>query len=93
MRGKWIRLRNEDLYDLNSSPNVIRVIQSRRIRCAGHVARMGDRKGTYRILVRTDGKRSLGRPGRRWGNNIKMELQEVGWGGKDWIVLTQDKDR
>jgi hypothetical protein len=96
MRGKWRRLHNEELYNLNSSPNVVHVVKSRRkIRvCAGHVARMGDRKCTYRILVRrTDGKRSLGRLRRKWENNIKMDLQEVGWGGKDWIVLTQDKDR
>jgi hypothetical protein len=79
--GEWRRLHNEELNDLYSSPNIIRVIKSRRMRLAGHVARMGEKRGVYRILVgRPEGRRSLGRPRRRWEDNIKMYLQEVGWG-------------
>ena len=64
------------------------------MRWAGHVARMGERRGVYRILVgKTEGKRSLGRPRRRWDDNIKMDLQEVGCGGIGWIHLAQDRDR
>ena len=60
----------------------------------GHVARMGERRGVYRVLVRKpEGKRPLGRPRRRWKDNIKMDLQEVGGGGMDWIDLAQDRDR
>jgi hypothetical protein len=78
---EWRRLHNEELYDLYSSPNIIRVTRSRRIRLAEHVARMGDRRSAYRVLVgRPDGKRLLGRSRRRWEDNIKMDLQEVGWG-------------
>jgi hypothetical protein len=89
--GEWRRLHNEELNDLYSSPN-IRVIKSRRIRWAGHEACMGKR-GAYRILVgRPEGRRPLGRPRRRWEDNIKMNLQEVGW-GMDWIELAQDRDR
>jgi hypothetical protein len=81
VRGEWRRLHNEELHDLYSSPNVIRVIKSRRMRWAGYVARMGDRRGAYRVLVgRPGGKRPLGRPRLRWEDNINMYLQEVGWG-------------
>ena len=77
-----------------SPPNIVRVIKSRRVRWAGHVARMGDRRSVFRVLVRKpEGKRSLGRPRRRWKDNIKMDLQEVGCGGTDWIELAQDRDR
>jgi hypothetical protein len=76
----WRKLHNEELNDLYSSPNTIRVIKSRRMRWR-HVARMGQKRGAYRILVgRLEGKRPLGRPRRRWEDNIKMDLQEVGWG-------------
>jgi hypothetical protein len=79
--GEWRRLHNEELNDLYSSPNIIRVIKSRRKRWAGHVARMGEKKGAYRILVmRPEGRRPLGKPKRRWEDNIKMDLQELGWG-------------
>jgi hypothetical protein len=79
--GEWRRLHKELLYDLYSSPNIIWVIKSRRMRWAGHVARMGEKRGAYRILVgRPEGRRTLGRPRRRWEDNIKMDLQEVGWG-------------
>jgi hypothetical protein len=79
--GEWRRLRNEELNDLYSSPTIIRVIKSRRMRWAGHIARMGVWRDAYRILLgRPEGRRPLGRPRRRWENNIKMDLQEVGWG-------------
>jgi hypothetical protein len=74
----WRRLHNEELNDLYSSPN-IRVIRSRKMRRAGHVARMGDRRGAYSILVRKpEGMRQLGRPRHRWEDNIKLHIQEVG---------------
>jgi hypothetical protein len=77
--GEWRRLHNEELYDLYSSPNIIRVIKSRRMRWAGHVACMGEGRGAYRVLVgRPEGRRPLGRNRRRWEDNIKMDLQEVG---------------
>jgi hypothetical protein len=79
--GEWRRLHNEELNDLYSSPNIIGVIKLRRMRWAGHVARMWEKRGAYRILVRSpEGRRPLGRPRRRWEDNIKMKLQEVAWG-------------
>jgi hypothetical protein len=92
--GEWRRLHNEKLNDLYSSPNIIRVIKSRRMRWAGHVARMGEGRGAYRVLVgRPEGRKPRGRPRRRWEDNIKMDLQEVGWMGMDWIDMAQDRDR
>jgi hypothetical protein len=92
--GEWRRLHNEELNDLDSSPNIIRVIKSRRLRWAGHVARMGAERGAYRILVgRPEGRRPLGRPRRRWEDNIKTDIREVGWGDMNWIELAQDRDR
>ena len=92
--GEWRRLDNEELNDLYSSPNNVRVIKSRRMRWAGHVARMGEERGVYRVLVgKPEGKRPLGRPRRRWVDNIRMDLQEVGCGYMDWIGVAQDRDR
>ena len=92
--GEWWRLHNEELTDLYSSPNIVRVIKARRMRWAGHVARMGEERGAYRVLVgKPEGKRALGRPRRRWVDNIRMDLQEVGYGSVDWIGLPQDRDR
>jgi hypothetical protein len=92
--GEWRKLHNEELNDVYSSPNIIRVIKSRRMRWVGNVARMGEKRGAYRILVgRPEGRRPHGRPGRRWEDNIKMDLQEVGWEGMNWIELAQDRDR
>jgi hypothetical protein len=79
--GEWRRLHNEELNDLYSSPNIIRVIKSRRIRWAGHVARTVEKRIAYRILVgRPEGRLPLGTPRRRWEDTIKMDLQGVGWG-------------
>jgi hypothetical protein len=81
--GVWRKLHNKELYALYSSPNIIRVIKSIRLRWAGHVARMGERRGAYRALVgKPEGRRPLERPRRRWEDNIKMGLQEVGCGGR-----------
>jgi len=81
VRGEWRKLHNEELNDLYCSPNIVRVIKSRRIRWAGHVARMGEGRGVYRVLVwKPEGKRPLVRTRRRWEDNIKMDLQEVGSG-------------
>jgi hypothetical protein len=92
--GEWIRLHNEKLNDLHSSTNNLRVIKSRRMRWAGHVAYMGERRGVHRVLVgKYEGMRPPGRPRSRWENNIKTNLQEVGCGGVDWIELVQDRDR
>ena len=92
--GEWRRLHNEELNDLYSSPNTVRVIKSRRMRWAGHVARMGEERGVYRVLEgKPEGKRPLVRPRRRRVDNIRMDLQEVGCGYMDWIGLAQDRDR
>ena len=91
---EWSKLHNEELNVLYSSPTIMRVIKSRRMRWAGHVARIGEGRGVYRVLVgKPGGKRPLGRPRRRWEGNIKMGLQEVGCGDRDWIGLAQDRDR
>ena len=82
------------IYDLYCSPNIVRVIKSRRMRWAVHVARTGEERGVYSVLVgKPEGKRPLGRPMRRWVDNIRMDLQEMGFGYVDWIGLAQDRDR
>jgi hypothetical protein len=91
---EWRKLHNEELSVLYSSPNIFRVIKSRRMRWAGHVARMGEGRGVYRVLVgKPEVKIPLGRPWHRWEDNIKMDLQEVGCGCMDWIELAQDRNR
>ena len=92
--GEWRKLHNVELIDLYSLPNIVRVVKSRRMRWAGYVARMGQGKGVYRVLVgKPEGKRPLGRPRRRWEDNIKMDLQEVEGGCEDRLELAQDRDR
>jgi len=91
--GEWRKLHNKELSDLYSLPNIVRVVKSR-MRWAGHVVRMGQGRGVYRVLVwKPEGKRPLGRPRRRWEDNIKMDLQQVGGGCGDWMELAQDRDR
>jgi hypothetical protein len=86
VKGEWRKLHNEELNDLYSLPNIVRVVKSRRKRWAGHVARMGEDRGVHRVLVgKSEGKRSLGRPRRRWEDNIKMDLQEDGEARGDWM--------
>ena len=92
--GEWRKLHNEELSDLCCSPNILQVIKSRRMRWLGHVACRGEGKGMYRVLVgKPEEKKELGRFRCRWEDNIKMDLQEVGCGGMDWIKLAQDRDR
>jgi hypothetical protein len=89
----WRKLHNEELHNLYYLPSIIRMIKSKRIRWTGHVARMGAKRNTYMLLVaKVEGKRPLGRPRRRWVDNIKMDLREIGWYGMDWIDLAQDRD-
>jgi hypothetical protein len=88
--GEWRKLHNEKLNDLYSLPNIVWVVKSRRMRWAGHVARMGEETVVHRLLVgKPEGKRPLGRPRRRWKDNIKMDVQEV---RGDWMELAQDRD-
>jgi hypothetical protein len=92
--GEWRKLHNKELCDLYSSPSIIRMIKSRRMRWAGHVARMGEKRNAYRLLMgKSEGKRPLGRPRRKWVDNIKRDLGEVGWGDVDWIGLAKDRNR
>jgi len=91
--GEWEKLHNEELSDLYSLPNTVRVVKSRSVRWAGHVVRMGEGRGVHRILVgKPERKRPLGRPRCRWQDNIKTDLQEVGGGCEDWMELAQDRD-
>jgi hypothetical protein len=92
--GGWRKLHNEELCDLYSSPSIIIIIKSRRMKWAGHVARMGENRKAYRLLGgKPEGKIPLGRPRRRWVDNIKMDLLEIDWGGVDWTGLAQDRDK
>ena len=94
MLRRVFELYNEELNDMYSLPSIVRVVKSRRMRWAGHVARMGDDRDVYRVLVgKPEGKRPLGRPSRRWEDNIKIDLEEVGGGRGDWMELAQDRDR
>jgi hypothetical protein len=83
--GGWRKLHDEELHGLYSSPSIVNVIKARRMRWAGHVARMGE--------VRPEGRRPLGRPRRRWEDKIKMDLREIGFGDVDWIHLARDRDK
>jgi hypothetical protein len=90
--GSWRKLHNGELHDLYSSSNIVRVIKSRRMRWAGNVACMGEGRGVYRVLVgRPEGNRPLGRPWRRWEDNIKVDLRKIGIDGANWIQLAQDR--
>jgi hypothetical protein len=90
--GSWRKSHDCELHSLYSSPNIVRVIKSRRMRWAGHVACRGEGRGVYRVLVgRLEGKRPLERPRRRWEDNIKMDLREIGIDGANWIRLAQNR--
>jgi hypothetical protein len=92
--GGWRKPHNEELHGLYSSPSIVSVIKTRRMRWARHVACMGEVRGAYNILVcKPVGRRPLGRPRHRWEDNIKMDLGEIGFGDVDWILLAQDRDR
>jgi hypothetical protein len=92
--GGWRKLHNEELQNLHCLPSIIRIVKSRRMRWAWHVTQMGETRNAYRILVgKPEGKIPLGRSRRRWEDNIRMDLREIGWGGMDWIGLAQDRDR
>jgi hypothetical protein len=90
--GSWIKLHNDELHGLHSSPNIVRVFKSRRMRWAGHVALMGEGRGVYRVLVvRPEGEIPLGRPRRRCEDNIKHDLRDIGIDGANWNQLAQDR--
>jgi hypothetical protein len=92
--GGWRRLRNEELHNLYGLPNIIRVAKSSRMRWASHVARMRGMRNSYSIFVgKSEGKRPLRRPRRRWEDNIRMDLREIGWEDVDWMHLNQDRDQ
>jgi hypothetical protein len=92
--GGWRKLHNEEFHNLYSSPSIIRIIKSRRMRWAGHVARMGEKRNMHRLLVgKPEGKRPLGKPRSRWMDNIKMDLSDIGLSVVDWIGLAQDRYR
>jgi hypothetical protein len=90
--GSCRKFHNDELHNLHSSPNIVRVIKSRGMRWEGHLARMGEGRGVYRVLVgRAERKNPLGRPKRRWEDNIKMDLTETGIDWADWIRLSRDR--
>jgi hypothetical protein len=94
VRGGWRKLHNEELHGLYSSPSIVRVIKAKGMRWEEHVARMGEVRGAYDILVgRPEGRRPLERPRRRWEDNIKMDFREIGFGDVDWIHWAQDRNR
>jgi hypothetical protein len=90
---EWRKLHNEELHILYSSPNIIWQIKSRRTRWVGHVARMGEERSVYKVLMgKPEGRRPLGKPRRIWEDGIRMDLREIGWGSVEWIQLAQDRD-
>ena len=92
--GQWRNVHNAELHALYSSPNIIRNLKSKRLRWAGYVARMEKFRNAYRVLVgKPESKKPLGRPKRRWEDNIKMDLREVGCDPRDWIALAEDRDQ
>jgi hypothetical protein len=92
--GEWRQLHRGELHNFYSSPDIIRQIKSRRMRWAGQVARMGEGRNVYRVLVgKLQGKSPHERPRRRWEDGIKLDLRDIGWGGVEWIHLAQDRDR
>jgi hypothetical protein len=92
--GEWRKLHNQEFHDLYSSPSIIRIMKARRTRWTGHVARRWEKRNADRLLVgKPEGRKPLGRPRRRWVDNIRMDLVEVGWGDVDWIGLAEDRDR
>jgi hypothetical protein len=92
--GEWRKLHNEELHNLYSSPDIVRQVKSRRMRWAGHVARIGEERKVYKVFVgKPEGKRPLGRPKLRWEDGIRMYLSEISLGGMDWIRLAQDRGR
>jgi hypothetical protein len=94
LTGDWRKLNNEELHNLYSSSNIIGMIKSRRMRCARHVARMRELRNAHTILVgNPEGKRPLVRPRRRWVDNIKIDLREIGQDGMNWIDLAQDREQ
>jgi hypothetical protein len=91
---EWRKQRNEELHNLYSSPDIIRMIKSGRMSLTGHVAPMGEKRNAHRVLVgRPEGKRPLGRLRRRWVDNIKIDVKVIGWDGMDWIDLAEDRDQ
>jgi hypothetical protein len=91
--GEWRKLHNAELHILYASPDIIRQVKSRRMRWAGHVARMGEERKVNKVLVgKPEGRRPLGRPRRRWEDGMRMDLREIGLVGVDWIRLAQDRD-
>jgi hypothetical protein len=89
--GGWRKLHNKEFHNLYSSPSIVRIIKLRRMRWAGHVAQMGEKRNMYRLLAgKSEGKKPLGRPRRRWMDNIKMDVLEIGLNVVDWIGLAQD---
>jgi hypothetical protein len=94
MKTTFLKYFSEELHNLYSSPSIIRIIRSRRMKWAEHVAQMGEKRNVYRLLVgKPQGKRPLGRPRHRWMDNIKMDLLEIGFHVVDWIGLAQDRYR
>jgi hypothetical protein len=94
MAGDSRKMHNEELHNLYSSSSIIRIIKPRRMRWAVHVARIREKRSTCRILVEnSEGKRPVRKPRRRWVDNIKMNIREIGWDGVDWIDLAHDRDQ